>query len=735
MAKFKLNLVTLAVLGAVSYQAAAFTNVVYSGTYDTINNTDSNGILTVTAGNTAISLDGKAISAGLGNIKSNGTLILASENAVISSYGNFWVGGNIRGIDGGDLQNLTFNGGDMTLDGADCSLVVAGTYTHHSEGGYGSGYLTVSNGAKLIVGTFDADSYYSLKTADGGTATINHLKADGIIRNDTGGTLNILQTAEVGHLWNMSTLNAENATVMIGTTDEAMLPHDYDGNVIKLANDEVYVFGNGIDRDGDKVSDSVMKVGTLIVSGNAMNAETASLTVNNLSVEKTFDNLTGAQLVVNDGTASVGKFAGADGTVMLTNATLAASSSSDFGTVSANGSTISVGSGSYTLKELSGDSNTLLLTDLPNSSVAIVTKSGDLTLAANGSSNDQFASVQDAATALTQAVTIGTDSSGVNSLKIEQGVINDWLNATLNSDGTLSNIVVGKNTTLDALGSVAALTSYQWRHDMNDLTKRMGELRDSPQGVGAWARLYGSEQEHGSQHVTAKNTSIQVGADTDVGAGWKLGAAFTYTDGSSTFNNGDSDNKAYGLAAYGTWLANNGLFVDLIAKYNRMDTDFVVYGSDGSYDNNAFSVSAEFGWHYNINNLGFIEPQAELTYGVVAGDTFTLSNGAKILQDDMKSLLGRIGVRTGFYFPNHRGTLYVRASAVHDFKGEMYSTAMYGVTRNTMTTDIGGSWIEFGAGANFNLTPNSYAYVDLERTNSGEVKEKWRWNIGFRHTF
>ena len=88
---------------------------------------------------------------------------------------------------------------------------------------------------------------------------------------------------------------------------------------------------------------------------------------------------------------------------------------------------------------------------------------------------------------------------------------------------------------------VTSLAAFQWRHDMNDLTKRMGELRTSPEGIGTWARIYGSEQEHSG--ATAKNHSVQIGLDAGIGAGWKTGVAFTYTDGSTELTNGDADNK------------------------------------------------------------------------------------------------------------------------------------------------------------------------------------------------
>ena len=290
------------------------------------------------------------------------------------------------------------------------------------------------------------------------------------------------------------------------------------------------------------------------------------------------------------------------------------------------------------------------------------------------------------------------------------------------------------NTKIESLGSLTTLSTMQWRHEMNDLTKRMGELRDSPEGVGAWARLYGSEQEYGDQNVTLKSVSVQIGADVDV-ADWKVGGAFSYTDGSSDMDNGTADSDIYSIAAYGTWLADNGLFVDLIGKYSWLDSDFEIANMHGSADNSALSVSAEIGWRFEPCAYGFIEPQAELTYGRVWGDDFTTSNGVKVSQDDFDSLIGRIGVRAGVKFPEKKGNLYVRVSGAHDFQGESDMTASKNGKVSLVSDDLGGSWVEYGLGANFNLTEATYTYLDLERTSGGDVSEKWRWNIGLRTVF
>lgn len=325
---------------------------------------------------------------------------------------------------------------------------------------------------------------------------------------------------------------------------------------------------------------------------------------------------------------------------------------------------------------------------------------------ATGINADEIDDAEAAMTALQDAVEVTNSDSDKPSFTntISEGAVKGAISQTVNADGTTTAITQTENTKLTAFNSVSAMSTMAWRHDMNDLTKRMGELRDSPEGIGSWVRFYGSEQEYGRQNVTSKSTSVQLGSDYDIGSGWKVG----------------------------------GAFIDLIGKYSRLSSDFELSSMDGKSKNNALSASVEAGWHIPFAELAFIEPQAELTYGVVLGDDFTTSNGVKISQEDTEALIGRLGVRTGFHFPNKKGTVYARASVLHDFKGESEFTASVvddASVRSTMKDDIGGTYYEIGVGANFNWTDNAYSYVDLEKQNGGDVKENWRWNVGFRYVW
>lgn len=427
-------------------------------------------------------------------------------------------------------------------------------------------------------------------------------------------------------------------------------------------------------------------------------------------------------------------------------------STSSKGVTITDGSLLTLSNGESSISELNSDGD-LYLSETATAKLNTVTGKATITVdsaantaaitkVASGSAvtaratahfNDASASASDALTSLLETVTVG-DGSSLSEAVVEEGDVNNKVTATI-EDGKVVSQTETKNSKLDAFNSIATLSAFQWRHEMNDLTKRMGELRDSEGTIGAWARVYGSELQYGDQNVKQKSNSIQVGSDIEVAPGFKVGAAFNYTNGSAEYNNGDADNNAYGLGIYGTWMAENGMFLDVIAKYVRLDTDFSLNGFDGSFDNNAYSLSAEFGWRFDLNDLAFVEPQVELSYGRVAGDTFTAANGVTVKQDDFDTLIGRAGVRAGFKFPENKGNIYAKFSVAHDFQGEMDAVATNGTALNTMHSDIGGTWVEYGVGGNFRLCKNAYGYVDLERTSGAEVNANYRWNIGLRTFF
>ena len=160
--------------------------------------------------------------------------------------------------------------------------------------------------------------------------------------------------------------------------------------------------------------------------------------------------------------------------------------------------------------------------------------------------NDKFADAKSAREALGRS--IGTTKN--LALTAEEGAVSDSWTVTTDAAGNeVLNVV--ENQKLAGFREVNSMNVFSWRHELNNLQKRMGELRDLEGSCGAWARVFGSEQEYKDAGHTNKNTTVQVGADARIDSSWTIGGAFSYTDGSLSgdYSPSNSSNWARLLAS------------------------------------------------------------------------------------------------------------------------------------------------------------------------------------------
>ena len=290
------------------------------------------------------------------------------------------------------------------------------------------------------------------------------------------------------------------------------------------------------------------------------------------------------------------------------------------------------------------------------------------------------------------------------------------------------------NVTNSNISDVAALGLMAWRSEMNDMNKRLGELRNANGEHGVWVRMVRGETEY--EAVKNQYNTYQLGYDEklSVDKSWTVGMALSYTDGENAFNGGNGESKHKGFAVYGSKLNDDGSFIDLIAKYARLDNDFEVGTEKGDYSTNGYSVSAEYGKRFQQGNGLWIEPQVELTYGQVGSADYMIGKNRAVTQEGMESLVGRIGFSLGKDMKD--GNVYARASYLYDFEGETEGSYTDAVgNRRYINDDLGGGWWEVGVGANINLSKATYIYADVEKTFGGEVDTNWQWNLGVRYSF
>ena len=314
-----------------------------------------------------------------------------------------------------------------------------------------------------------------------------------------------------------------------------------------------------------------------------------------------------------------------------------------------------------------------------------------------------------------------TAVTGVYTAKVEDGLVVSGQEAV--------------NSTNKAVSEMANHNLMVWRLENNDMNKRLGELRDSKGEHGVWVRMTRGEGKYKS--IKNQYNAYQLGYDEKLSAdkSWTVGAAFTYTDGETSFATGSGENKHKGFAVYGSKLNKDGSFIDLIAKYSRLDNEFKAVAGigNGEYETNGYSVSAEYGKRFTKANGFWIEPQVELTYGKVGSASYVTSRGVLAQQEGMESLVGRIGFAAGKNFK--RGNAYVRASYLYDFDGDTKVTYSNASAARSIEDDLGGGWFEVGIGSNINLSEATHLYVDIEKTYGGDVAVPWQWNVGLRYSF
>lgn len=267
---------------------------------------------------------------------------------------------------------------------------------------------------------------------------------------------------------------------------------------------------------------------------------------------------------------------------------------------------------------------------------------------------------------------------------------------------------------------------------MNDMNKRLGELRDSNGEHGIWVRMVRGEDSYASVHYQYNQYQIGYDEKLSVDKHWTVGAAFTYTDGDTAYSAGSVDNTHKGFAVYGSKLNDDGSFIDLIAKYARLDNDYKTTLGTGDSSTNGYSVSAEYGKRFTKDNGVWIEPQVELSYGQVASTDYTLG-GIDVTQEKIDSLVGRLGFALGKDIK--QGNIYARASYLYDFDGETAASFNDAGKQRRIEQDLGGGWWEVGFGANINLSKASHLYVDMEKTFGGDINTDWQWNAGVRWSF
>lgn len=295
--------------------------------------------------------------------------------------------------------------------------------------------------------------------------------------------------------------------------------------------------------------------------------------------------------------------------------------------------------------------------------------------------------------------------------------------------------------------------TYWTAVEIDRLNNRLGDARYAKNGQeGIWIRLRRSSlgTDTGLGDFESDNMTYQLGYDHAIernNGRFLIGTAFDYMDTDLDYRGiqGEGNTDRFGISIYGTWLADNGFYADLVGRWGRLDNDFNIVTSSGSrinadYDNNMWAASVELG-HKLQNQAGmFLEPNVQLQYTLVTDAEYRTSQNTKVQQDNIHSLIARFGTRLGQSFGeknNHVG--YIKADVFREFLGEQKFFVQDATTINAngdvLTIQNKGFWMDIGAGWQSQFGKNSYGFADLEYRLGNDLDKSWILNAGLRYEF
>ncbi len=285
-----------------------------------------------------------------------------------------------------------------------------------------------------------------------------------------------------------------------------------------------------------------------------------------------------------------------------------------------------------------------------------------------------------------------------------------------------------------------------WYGELATLRNRMGEIRTSGAG-GGWIRSYGNQY-----NVTAeagfgykqrqKGLSFGVDLPVPVSDGQLLvGVMAGHSRSDLSLNRGTSATvNSYSLGAYGTWLRDDGYYLDGVLKLNRFDNQADVSMSNGTkakgdYDNFAYGASLEFGKHIKLHDDVFVEPYAQLSSVLVKGGSYHLDNGLRADNERTVSVLGKAGATLGRNLELPDGGLlqpYLRVAMAHEFSRNDNTVK---VNDTAFDNSLFGTRGELGVGVSAALSTDLQLHAEFDYMKGEHIEQPWGVNLGLRYAF
>lgn len=292
-------------------------------------------------------------------------------------------------------------------------------------------------------------------------------------------------------------------------------------------------------------------------------------------------------------------------------------------------------------------------------------------------------------------------------------------------------------------GLLAGLPHVSFVLETNQLNKRLGDVRQLNADSGFWMKSSYGRADY--QQMRLKHTTLQMGFDHKNDR-QLYGIMASYTKGSGQGVNLSENHTTGGAGVYYTWLNNDGLFVDIIAKYLKNHQNYIFPASlqiaGQGVRSTSLLASVQTGWHATfINNRVFVEPAVEVVAGHSSGYTLHGSqNSVDIRLNASNPVYAKTGIAAGVNLVTDEQQALTLAAGVFRLQNLrrnsnvdiLNNTSPDDVLRNPATTD---NRYLTSIAVNARLSANWRIYSLFESSFSGHLKNDYSGQFGVRYQF
>lgn len=293
-----------------------------------------------------------------------------------------------------------------------------------------------------------------------------------------------------------------------------------------------------------------------------------------------------------------------------------------------------------------------------------------------------------------------------------------------------------------AMLATASADTQAWYGELSGVRGRFDELRNQGGQEGLWVRTLNSKARYSPSSgadYTQRQGGFTLGIDASLSDEARVGLMGGYSRSALSIKGPDSAYlSSYYLGAYGTWMNEEGYYVDGLVKANQLRNDLKSshgkYRIKGQYRNLALGTSVEAGKVITLDEGWYVKPFGQMAAVAVQGKDYELNYGLDAHAENSHSMQGKAGLQVGRNLETTGGGAmqpYARLAYAREFA----DTNEVFVAGDRYSNDLAGGRYEYGVGLAAQVSQRVQLNADVEYANGKRVEQPYGLNVGMRYAF